>query len=144
MLNIFWISLLVTYYYTEEPVLILVLLNPDIPCLCKQCRSRSVGFWPASALFVVKNLNLYEQLGLSNLIGEIRSGHGILIYSAWQGLRPLLEHYHLLNGMDTLSGVATLLKKFCLPSKKECTLKGKNLLPKFFPIRVDSFSEVTT
>ena len=22
----------------------LVLLNPDIPCFCKQCRSRSVGF----------------------------------------------------------------------------------------------------
>ena len=21
-----------------------VLLNPDMPCLCKQCRSRSVGF----------------------------------------------------------------------------------------------------
>ena len=26
-------------------ILTLVLLNPDIPCLCKQCRSRSVGFW---------------------------------------------------------------------------------------------------
>ena len=25
-------------------VLTLVLLKPDIPCLCKQCRSRSVGF----------------------------------------------------------------------------------------------------
>ena len=24
--------------------LTLALLNPDIPCLCKQCRSRSVGF----------------------------------------------------------------------------------------------------
>ena len=24
--------------------LTLVLLDPDIPCLCKQCRSRSVGF----------------------------------------------------------------------------------------------------
>ena len=23
----------------------LVLLNQDMPCLCKQCRSRSVGFW---------------------------------------------------------------------------------------------------
>ena len=26
-------------------LLTLVLLNPDMPCLCKQCRSRSVGFW---------------------------------------------------------------------------------------------------
>ena len=29
---------------TEHSPLTLVLLNPDIPCLCKQCRSRSVGF----------------------------------------------------------------------------------------------------
>ena len=28
----------------DFPFLTLVLLNPDIPCLCKQCRSRSVGF----------------------------------------------------------------------------------------------------
>ena len=28
----------------ENLELTLVLLNPDIPCLCKQCRSRSVGF----------------------------------------------------------------------------------------------------
>ena len=34
-----------------------VLLNPDIPYICKQCRSRSVGFWKAnwsgSALFAI-------------------------------------------------------------------------------------------
>ena len=29
---------------TQHAVLSLVLLNPDISCLCKQCRSRSVGF----------------------------------------------------------------------------------------------------
>ena len=34
--------------------LTLVLLNPDISCLCKQCRSRSVGFWRSEpALFAV-------------------------------------------------------------------------------------------
>ena len=40
----------------------LVLLNPDIPGLGKQCRSRSVGFWEAnwsgSALFAIKYANL--------------------------------------------------------------------------------------
>ena len=30
--------------YGSWTLLTLVLLNPDIPCLCKQCRSRSVGF----------------------------------------------------------------------------------------------------
>ena len=30
--------------YCTAAVLTLVLLNPDITCLCKQCRSRSVGF----------------------------------------------------------------------------------------------------
>ena len=45
-------------------LLTLVLLNPDIPCLCKQCRSRSVGFWRSnwsgSALFVIQYVNLYQ------------------------------------------------------------------------------------
>ena len=51
--------------------LTLVLLNPDIPWLCKQCRSRSVeeANWSGSALFVIKYVNLYQQSGSSNLIG---------------------------------------------------------------------------
>ena len=53
--------------------LILVLLNPDTPCLRKQCRSRSVGFWKAnwsvSALFIIQYVNLYQQPRSSNLIG---------------------------------------------------------------------------
>ena len=50
-------------------VLTFVLLNPDMPCLCKQCRSRSVGQLSGSALFVIKFENLYQQPVLSNLIG---------------------------------------------------------------------------
>ena len=39
-------GLLLQIYWTKGTVasLTLVLLNPDIPCLSKQCRSRSVGF----------------------------------------------------------------------------------------------------
>ena len=40
--------------------LTLVMLNPDIPCLCKQC---------SSALFANQYVNLYQQSGSSNLIG---------------------------------------------------------------------------
>ena len=50
-----WIFIIHIYIMTpfSEPTdihiclntLTLVLLSPDIPCLCKQCRSRSVGFW---------------------------------------------------------------------------------------------------
>ena len=32
--------------------LTLVLLNPDIPCLCKQCSSRSVGFWRSQLIWI--------------------------------------------------------------------------------------------
>ena len=46
-------------------VLTLVLLNPDIPCLYKQCRSN----WSGSALFVIRYVNLFQQIGSSNLIG---------------------------------------------------------------------------
>ena len=33
-----------THTHTYIHTLTLVMLNPDIPCLCKQCRSRSVAF----------------------------------------------------------------------------------------------------
>ena len=56
-------------YWPNESIplsnqLTLVLLNPDIPCIGKQCRSRS-----GSALFAIKYVNLYQQPGSSNLIG---------------------------------------------------------------------------
>ena len=52
--------------------LTLALLNPDMSCLCKKCRSRSVGLeanWSGSALFAFKYVNLYLQFWSSNLIG---------------------------------------------------------------------------
>ena len=53
--------------------LTLVQLNPDMSCLCKQCISRSVGFWSTnwsgSALFAIKYVNLHQVSGSSNLIG---------------------------------------------------------------------------
>ena len=51
------------------PILTLVLLNPDMHCFCKQCWSRSVGFWSGSALFAIKYVTLYQQAESSNLIG---------------------------------------------------------------------------
>ena len=36
----------------QMPFLTLVLLNPDIPCLCKQCRSRSVGFFRSQLIWI--------------------------------------------------------------------------------------------
>ena len=54
-----------------KPIIILVLLNPDIPCLCKQWRIRSVGFWTNwSALFVMKYVHFYKQSGSNNLTGR--------------------------------------------------------------------------
>ena len=45
----FWRWLFLTVY----PIpLTLVLLNPDILCLCKQCRSRSVGFWRSQLIWI--------------------------------------------------------------------------------------------
>ena len=67
------VSMYTVYMYSKIPLLwpleskttllfSLVLLNPDIPCLCKQCRSRSVGSseasWFGSALLGIKNVNL--------------------------------------------------------------------------------------
>ena len=33
-------------------LLTLVLLNPDMSCLCKQCRSRSVGFFRSQTIWI--------------------------------------------------------------------------------------------
>ena len=39
-------------------ILTLVLLNPDIPCLCKQYRSRSVGFFRSQLIWIYTVLPL--------------------------------------------------------------------------------------
>ena len=71
--------------------LTLVLLNPDIPCLCKQCRPRSVGFWRSQLILictvchVVCEFITTIQIKKSDWL-KIRSGCGILIYSAGQGI----------------------------------------------------------
>ena len=61
--------------------LTLVLLNPDMSCLCKQCSEEAN--WSGPALFAIKNVNLKQQ---SDWL-KIRNGRGFLIYSAWQGLK---------------------------------------------------------
>ena len=64
-------------------IITLALLNLDMPCLCKQCRSRSVGFFRSqliwSALFAIQYLNSYQQLGSSNLTGWKWCGCSIFI-----------------------------------------------------------------
>ena len=52
-----WFGLLVRLYLcmTGRNIyrsLTLVLLNHDIPCLCKQCRSRSVGFFRSQLIWI--------------------------------------------------------------------------------------------
>ena len=56
--------------------LTLAMLNADIPCLGKQCRSRSVGL-SGSALFAIKFIATI-QIRQSDWL-KIRSGRGILI-----------------------------------------------------------------
>ena len=50
-----------------------ILLNQDIPCFANSVDQDQLAFqeanWFGSALFDIKYLNLYEQLGSSNLIG---------------------------------------------------------------------------
>ena len=71
--------------------LTLVLLHPDIPCLCKQCRSRSVGFWRSQLIWICTVCHYVCEFIATIRIKwsdwlKIRSGCGILIYSAGQGL----------------------------------------------------------
>ena len=51
----------------------LVLLNPDMSCLSNRVDpdqlASSEANWSGSALFAIKCMNLYQQVGSSNLIG---------------------------------------------------------------------------
>ena len=53
--------------------LTLVLLNLDMPCLCKQCSSRSVGFWRSKLIWICTLCHpvfeVQQRSGSSNLIG---------------------------------------------------------------------------
>ena len=67
-------------YSEYSDTLTFVLLNPDIPCLCKQCRSRICTVCHLVYKFI-STIWIKESDWLT-----IRSGHGIIIYSARQGL----------------------------------------------------------
>ena len=41
-----------TSYIKVQLYLTLILLNLELPCLCKQCRSRSVGFWRSQLIWI--------------------------------------------------------------------------------------------
>ena len=70
--------------------LTLLLLSTTCPVLANcvdpdQLASEEAN-WSGSALFVIQYVNLYQQPGSGSDWLKIRSGHGILIYSAWEGL----------------------------------------------------------
>ena len=90
--------------------------EPDMPCLCKQCRSRSVGFLEAnlsgSTLFVFQYVNLYQLSRSSYLIGwQLEEGLASLFSMArvknrYQNIQSLLEHltpYHTCSKIRTSS-----------------------------------------
>ena len=87
---------LATKMYFSLQGLTLVLLNPDIPCLCKQCWSRSDGFWRSQLIWIctvchqVCEFIATIQIKLSDWL-KIQSGHGILICSAGQGLNSAFD-----------------------------------------------------
>ena len=67
------------------------LAKHDMPCLSKQCRSRSVGFWRSQLIWICTVCHSVCDFISIIWINEldwltIRTGRGILIYSAWQGL----------------------------------------------------------
>ena len=127
-----------TYYVFMEK-LTLVLLSPDILYICKQCRSRSVGFWRSQLIWICTVCHQVCEFIAKALIKQsdwlkIRSGCGILIYSAGQGLRRI----------DTHSRETTLVKTVLPAFWKGVYSKRKKFVrfrSKSFSFFVDPFSE---
>ena len=74
----------------------LLLLNTTYPVLANSIDpdhfASEEANWSGSALFNINYVNFYQKTGSSNNDWlEIRSGRGILIYSAWQGLKNVIS-----------------------------------------------------
>ena len=88
----FWIQ---TRVKSLSLIKTLVMLSPDIPCLCKQCISRSVGFFRSQLIWIctvchqICEFIATIQIKQSDWL-KIRSGCGNLIYSAGQGLNEIV------------------------------------------------------
>ena len=85
-----------------------------MPCLCKQCRSRSVGFWRSQLIWICTDCNQvceFDSITLKKQSDwlKFRSGSGFLIYSAWQGLSRIYK----LNKVDFLITELMLLQYTC-------------------------------
>ena len=79
--------------------LTLVLLNSDIPYLCKQCRFSSAGFSRSQLIWICTVYHQVCEFDLTILIKQsdwlkCRSGCGFLIYSTWQGIIQSLQLCH--------------------------------------------------
>ena len=77
---------------TDWGLLTLLQLSPDITCLCKQCRSRSVCLWGNQLIWICTVCHLVSEFIPTICIKDsywlrIISGACHLIYSAWQRLR---------------------------------------------------------
>ena len=64
----------------------------DVPCRCKQCRFRSVSFFRSQLVWICTVCHSVGKFVSTTCIKQsdwqaVRSGCGILIYSAWQGLK---------------------------------------------------------
>ena len=92
-----------------------------MPCLCKQWRSRSFGFCRSQLIWICTVCHSVCEFVSATWIKQsdwltFRSRCGILIYSAWQGLRL----------MDTLAVWRLSQNVFFSPFWKGFTLKGKS------------------
>ena len=97
--------------------LTLVLLNPDISGFCKQCRSRSVGFWRSQLIWIYTVCNSVCEFISAIWIKssgwlKIWKGCGFLIYSTWQGLNMTDAHIEGCYCSVYMPAICTVKQKF--------------------------------
>ena len=115
-------------------ILTLALLNPDIPCLCKQCRSRSVGFWRSQLIWIYTVCHSECEVISTIWIKKsdwlkIRSRCDILIYSAWQVLKINGYTWYIssfLKRERQFLWLSVCISFHPVPMRKGSTLKGNN------------------
>ena len=111
--------------------------EPGYTLFCKQCKARSVGFWRSQLIWICTVCHQECKFVATIWIKQsdwlkIKSGHGILIYSAGQGLISVKTHCQVLGRHVNpcrdhfLARFCDILAFFCKKSHQNSRSEKKN------------------
>ena len=98
--------------------------------------------WSGSALFVIKHVNFIKNPDQVIWLAGIRSGRGILIYSAWEGLNPIYIRIATWKNVPSEMCAQWRLRSACASAQSAQSLRCQHIetlhpwLSKMRPVKI--------